>query len=56
MIKLCKNAFAGERAWFCYFFGGRPTAGKEALNADGLCEACAMSTSENLPSWMENED
>lgn len=55
-ITLCVNAFAGERAWYCYHYAGKPTAGKLAVNAAGKCEACAISDSDNLPSWMRNED
>jgi hypothetical protein len=55
-ITLCVNAFAGERAWYCYHYAGRPTAGKLAVDEAGRCEACALATSDNLPSFMENEE
>lgn len=55
---MCRNALAGPAAWFCYFYGGRPTPGKEALDTHGLCEACAKvaETVETLPSFMITEE
>lgn len=57
-LRICRNAFLGEQAWYCYFFGGRPTKGKEALDMFNRCEACSMAEdgTENPPSWMRNED
>jgi hypothetical protein len=55
---MCRNAYAGMSAWFCYFYGGKATPGKEALDAHNRCEACAKvaETVETLPSFMLNEE
>ena len=57
-ITLCRNAFAGEAAWFCYHYNGRPTKGKEAVNEAGRCEACAIAVPpyEEEPSFMQKSE
>lgn len=52
---MCINA-ANAAAWYCYFYGQRPTAGKEAL-VNGRCEACnkVADTVETLPNFMTDE-
>lgn len=53
---MCKNAKTAA-AWYCYFYGQRPTAGKETVSAAGECEACAKvsATVETLPNFMTDE-
>lgn len=53
----CKNAYVGPAAWYCYHYLGIPTAGKEAVDTNGECEACARvsATVETLPNFMTDE-
>ncbi len=55
---MCKNAFAGLAAWFCFHFNGKQTAGKEAVSARGFCEACekALPPYEEAPSFMKGDE
>ena len=54
MEMICKNAY---EAWYCYWYGGIPTVGKEAL-VDGKCEACRLAEPpyEQEPSFLEVDE
>lgn len=52
---LCRNAYAGPSAWFCYHWNGAVTPGEEATNWQGDCRACAVATtSGELVSFRDN--
>ena len=55
---LCRNAYAGESAWFCYHYAGRITSGKESLNEHNRCEACAIAVPPYAeePSFMQTNE
>jgi hypothetical protein len=55
--KLCRNA-GNPDAFYCFHYGNKMTADKEATDWKGECEACAIvfPNTENLPSWQRNED
>ena len=58
-ITLCRNAYAGEKAWHCYHWNGRITSGKEDVDENGDCESCRIAKPpyEEEPSFMSrNED
>jgi hypothetical protein len=56
----CRNAHAGPDHWMCYHWRGQVVPGKEALDAAGRCEACAIAAAWDgngePPSFMDAEE